>query len=48
MPDKKSGVDHMFQSTPDLINRENGGLLQFVERAMVFQSTPDLINRENE
>ena len=37
----------MFQSTPDLINRENtaptgAGRFQFQ-----FQSTPDLINREN-
>ena len=38
----------MFQSTPDLINRENvrscrlrGGFV------VMFQSTPDLINREN-
>ena len=37
----------MFQSTPDLINRENL-IMQFgMTEVLKFQSTPDLINREN-
>ena len=36
-----------FQSTPDLINRENAKQAEQAIRAAVFQSTPDLINREN-
>ena len=37
----------MFQSTPDLVNRENE-MQQVVYQALpVFQSTPDLVNREN-
>ena len=37
----------MFQSTPDLVNRENivGLVLLVIDR--LFQSTPDLVNREN-
>ena len=36
-----------FQSTPDLINRENGLILDIIASINQFQSTPDLINREN-
>ena len=36
-----------FQSTPDLINRENKEKLQKQRVNLQFQSTPDLINREN-
>ena len=41
-------VKKAFQSTPDLVNRENvltynkGG-----NKGNLFQSTPDLVNREN-
>ena len=37
----------LFQSTPDLINRENR--VDFYNTGVIklFQSTPDLINREN-
>ena len=36
-----------FQSTPDLVNRENKrSELKRVARQL-FQSTPDLVNREN-
>ena len=37
----------MFQSTPDLINRENVQGRLPAGRSALFQSTPDLINREN-
>ena len=37
----------MFQSTPDLINRENSFYKVATAHRTVFQSTPDLINREN-
>ena len=37
----------MFQSTPDLINRENHRIRPHTNIIIVFQSTPDLINREN-
>ena len=37
----------MFQSTPDLINRENALNWLSYARWILFQSTPDLINREN-
>ena len=37
----------MFQSTPDLINRENLPCLNINWQVVLFQSTPDLINREN-
>ena len=39
-------LEHAFQSTPDLINREN---VKAAIKCMFdgFQSTPDLINREN-
>ncbi len=36
-----------FQSTPDLINRENRWQLIILIAMKQFQSTPDLINREN-
>ena len=36
-----------FQSTPDLINRENPIVKDTVIITDAFQSTPDLINREN-
>ena len=36
-----------FQSTPDLINRENPPLRPLEGAQGTFQSTPDLINREN-
>ncbi len=36
-----------FQSTPDLINRENGCKTGGLYNETMFQSTPDLINREN-
>ena len=36
-----------FQSTPDLINRENGAEIINGLWQGLFQSTPDLINREN-
>ena len=38
----------MFQSTPDLVNRENSYLIILVNKNFKFQSTPDLVNRENE
>ena len=37
----------MFQSTPDLINRENCRKFGKESVVLLFQSTPDLINREN-
>ena len=37
----------MFQSTPDLINRENTANTRLILNRTLFQSTPDLINREN-
>ena len=37
----------MFQSTPDLINRENASQGTQMLAFSQFQSTPDLINREN-
>ena len=37
----------MFQSTPDLVNRENVLTAAQQARARLFQSTPDLVNREN-
>ena len=37
----------MFQSTPDLVNRENQSAGGGGSAAAVFQSTPDLVNREN-
>ena len=36
-----------FQSTPDLVNRENFGYGLSRCFAKLFQSTPDLVNREN-
>ena len=39
--------DWWFQSTPDLINRENLRKIGVVPDFNMFQSTPDLINREN-
>ena len=41
------GALSWFQSTPDLINRENSIAGINSDRATKFQSTPDLINREN-
>ena len=38
---------YMFQSTPDLINRENFITVVRILTPHLFQSTPDLINREN-
>ena len=38
---------YMFQSTPDLINRENQSIKGAISALHGFQSTPDLINREN-
>ena len=37
----------MFQSTPDLVNRENVKCFNFHFKYLLFQSTPDLVNREN-
>ena len=37
----------MFQSTPDLVNRENSLVFARFFHADLFQSTPDLVNREN-
>ena len=37
----------MFQSTPDLVNRENHRNLRDQAGILRFQSTPDLVNREN-
>ena len=37
----------MFQSTPDLVNRENAGGRLIPTSIDLFQSTPDLVNREN-
>ena len=42
---KSTGLS--FQSTPDLINRENETFLIDAFANFMFQSTPDLINREN-
>ena len=42
-----SPVSIKFQSTPDLVNRENPKQLAETLRAKLFQSTPDLVNREN-
>ena len=36
-----------FQSTPDLVNRENVFSFDATPGALAFQSTPDLVNREN-
>ena len=41
------GFDQVFQSTPDLINRENTVQMAWCTTRSRFQSTPDLINREN-
>ena len=40
-------ANDLFQSTPDLINRENVEVLKKLFLWVLFQSTPDLINREN-
>ena len=40
-------IDLMFQSTPDLVNRENFWLTWQHFKTLLFQSTPDLVNREN-
>ena len=37
----------MFQSTPDLVNRENVTSTSPRFGRSAFQSTPDLVNREN-
>ena len=37
----------LFQSTPDLVNRENTGWIMMFGVMEMFQSTPDLVNREN-
>ena len=37
----------VFQSTPDLVNRENDTLPRKQRLKFEFQSTPDLVNREN-
>ena len=37
----------LFQSTPDLVNRENLNNVGLVKTELWFQSTPDLVNREN-
>ena len=37
----------MFQSTPDLVNRENFTDAILKLSHIRFQSTPDLVNREN-
>ena len=36
-----------FQSTPDLVNRENMPTVGGLKASLLFQSTPDLVNREN-
>ena len=36
-----------FQSTPDLVNRENVDQVSHAIAFALFQSTPDLVNREN-
>ena len=36
-----------FQSTPDLVNRENLQQQLQSRATLLFQSTPDLVNREN-
>ena len=36
-----------FQSTPDLVNRENAASPPNSNLNDLFQSTPDLVNREN-
>ena len=41
------GISLVFQSTPDLINRENLSTRFEITGVNEFQSTPDLINREN-
>ena len=46
MPNRCFGSS--FQSTPDLINRENNPVYAVTIFFGEFQSTPDLINRENE
>ena len=40
--------ERLFQSTPDLINRENNLWRGKTRLYTLFQSTPDLINREND
>ena len=40
-------ADQPFQSTPDLVNRENGFIGCYLRKLILFQSTPDLVNREN-
>ena len=37
----------LFQSTPDLVNRENLFVVRLFSGCGQFQSTPDLVNREN-
>ena len=44
---KAAIVPLLFQSTPDLINRENELFAIKQVGGKRFQSTPDLINREN-
>ena len=47
-PDSKTMVEaSMFQSAPDLINRENITWGGSAVANVWFQSAPDLINREN-
>ena len=43
-----SAASYTFQSTPDLINRENVVFSPLNGGHSRFQSTPDLINREND
>ena len=38
----------VFQSAPDLINRENNCIVTMQWLQAKFQSAPDLINRENQ
>ena len=42
-----SNPDRQFQSTPDLVNRENSPDAAELIAKHPFQSTPDLVNREN-
>ena len=44
---KKTINAGLFQSTPDLVNRENTDDELNALSECVFQSTPDLVNREN-
>ena len=47
MQRESAPIAGQFQSTPDLVNRENLDAAASKAAGGMFQSTPDLVNREN-